>query len=328
MTPIIKVAVGSLGGTVSMTKEASSEGVKPKLTAADLVGSIEGDLEGIEIHAENILQVPSSYLTFDHVLLCYDWAKAQVAQGANGIVLTQGTDTLEETAFLLDLIWDSDTPLILTGAMRNPQQAGAEGPANLLASIIAAASKNSAGRGVQVVMNNWIHEARWVRKNHTADVNAFSSQVGPAGTVFENKSQYFRSASKRVVFTKPTQLDKQVFLWETSLGDSAQTLEDIAQQYDGIVISAFGAGHVSEKMAEILKKLAASLPVIVSSATQHGSTAYNTYGYVGAEIDLQKSGMMMSAWLSPKKSRLLLSIVLANRLPVSSFQTYLNSLVY
>lgn len=323
-----KISIGSLGGTVSMTKEASEAGVKPRLTAADLVASVGHSLDGLDIHAENILQVPSTYITFQNLLQCYDWAKQQVAEGAEGVVLTQGTDTLEEAAYFLDLIWDSDVPLILMGAMRSPQQAGAEGPGNLLASILTAASDNSVGRGVLVVMNNWIHEARWVQKNHTADVDAFQSQVGASGTVFENRCQYFKAPAKRYVFARPKNDIPAIFLWEASISDSIEILDIITQQYQGLIISAFGAGHVSEVMSHKLSEIVKKVPVIVSSATLRGSTASQTYGYIGGEIDLQNKGMVMSEWLSPKKSRLLLSIVLANQLSMKEFKSYLATLTY
>lgn len=326
-----KIALGSLGGTVSMTKEQSDKGVTPKLTAEDLVSSLGGSqvLMDLDIIAENIFKIPSSYIQFDHLLKCYDWAKNQIENGAKGVVLTQGTDTLEETAFLLDLIWDFDEPLILTGAMRSPDQAGADGPANLLAALIAATSDNSRGRGALVVMNNWIYEAKWVAKKHTSDVDAFHAETGPAGIVFEEKVAYFKAVSPRAVFIKPASINSEVVLYQSSLSDSISTLNVFVKQADAIVISSFGAGHVSKEMAEEISVMTSSMPVIISSSTLGGSTAYSTYGYVGAEIDLQKKGVIMSGWLSPKKSRILATIALANREDVRlCFERYLSSMVH
>lgn len=93
--------------------------------------------------------------------------KNEVKNGSNGIVVTQGTDTLEESAFFLNLIWDEDIPFVITGAMRNPDQISADGPANILASIITAIDKNSFKRGVLVVLNNTIHSAKFVHKSNT-----------------------------------------------------------------------------------------------------------------------------------------------------------------
>lgn len=324
----IKISVGSLGGTVSMTKEKLDQGVKPSLKAHDLVSAIAQDLDDLYVYAENIMQVPSSYFTFDDVLHCYEWAKQQVENGAQGVVLTQGTDTLEETSFLLDLIWEFDVPLVLTGAMRSPQQAGSDGSSNLLAAILVAASTNSRGRGALVVMNDWIHEARWVQKNHSFNVDAFQSQVGVAGFVLESNCQYFKAIPKRYLFPKPIDTLAPVFLLNVSLSDSVEMLDIIAKNYAGIVVAGFGVGHVSVDMANKLEQLSKNLPVVVSSATLRGTTAASTYGYVGGEIDLQNKGVIMSKWLCPKKSRLLLAIILANKLDLSVFNQYLATLTY
>lgn len=325
------IAVGSLGGTVSMTKDPSKAGVTPKLTAQDLIHSL-GDLpilNNIDIISDNICQVPSSHIQFENLLQCYDWAKTQIAQGASGIVLTQGTDTLEESAFLLDLIWDSDVPLILTGAMKSPEQPGADGPANLLAAIITASSENSRGRGVMVTMNNWLHEARWVEKRHTSDVNAFHSEVGPTGIVFENQSHFFQYPSKRLYFPKPTAMTNEVFLYQATLDNATHLLATIAENTQGIVISALGAGHVSKEVAEAISSISKRIPVIISSSTLAGSTAYNTYGYIGSEIDLQQRAAIMSGWLSPKKSRLLAMLLLSHKMDIKkSFEQYLHSLTH
>ncbi len=325
----VKVAVGSLGGTVSMTADAIEQGVVPKLSAEDLVRSVPGLQAVAEITATSLFQVPSSYLDFETVLHSLAWAKAQIAAGAAGVVLTQGTDTLEETAFLCDLFWDLPEPLVLTGAMRPPQKAGAEGPANLLAAVLTAGSIHSRQRGVQVVMNDTIHEARWVRKTHTAYVNAFESAVGAAGMVFEQGVQYYRAEPKRLTFAVPSTLAVKVMLWESTLGDDGSVLDwAVSQGVAGLVIGAFGAGHVADTVANRLEALVGQVPVLVCSRTGGGSTAYQTYGYIGAEMDLQERGVIMGGWLCPRKARLLLWAVLANRLPISQVHDYLATLTH
>lgn len=325
----IKVAVGSLGGTVSMTAESAQSGVTPKLTAVDLVKSVSGLGDIAEIYAESILKVPSGYLKFDDVLNCLAWAKQQSESGVDGIVLTQGTDTLEETAFLLDLFWDKSVPLVLTGAMRPPQKAGAEGPANLLAAVIVAGSVSSRDRGVLVVMNNNVSEARWVSKNHSADVDAFHSQTGFAGVVIENKVSYFKTPPKRIVFHIPTDHSNKIFMWETCLSDEGEVLDWAEEKgYQGIVVSAFGAGHIPLEVADRLERIAKNIPVIVCTRTGNGPTAYQTYGYPGAEIDLQNRGIKMGGWLPPRKARLLLWTIVSNKMKLDLYDTYLKTMTY
>jgi len=297
-----------------MTADSADAGALPRLSAHQLVTAVPG-LAGIaQIHAETLLQLPSPSLKLAHVLESLGWAERMVANGAAGIVLTQGTDTLEETAFLLDLLWTHPQPLVLTGAMRTPLTAGADGPANILAAVTCAAHGGSRGRGVAVVMNNTIHEARWVRKANSMSVETFESPVvGPAGMVLEGLPQYFRPPprrySQRFAVRDPS---VRVALVETCLGETGEMLDAVAQAgYHGIVIAAYGAGHVSEDEAKRIEALAPRLPIVIASRTGSGTTAARTYGFAGSEMDLARRGALFSGWLGPRKARLLLWLLLA-----------------
>ena len=127
-----RIAVGALGGTICMTADSADAGALPRLSAQQLVTAVPGLADVAQIHAETLLQLPSPSLNLAHVLDSLAWAERMVAAGAAGIVLTQGTDILEEAAFLLDLLWTHSQPLVVTGAMRTPLSAGADGPANFL----------------------------------------------------------------------------------------------------------------------------------------------------------------------------------------------------
>jgi L-asparaginase len=311
------IAVGALGGTICMTADDADAdaGALPRLSAQQLVTAVPGLAQ---IHAETLLQLPSPSLNFAHVLDSLAWAERMVADGADGIVLTQGTDTLEETSFLLDLLWTHPQPLVVTGAMRTPLTAGADGPANILAAVACAAYGASRGRGVAVVMNDTIHEARWVRKANSMSVETFESPVmGPAGMVLEGVPQYFRPPSRRYSqrFGKPD-LAVRVALVETCLGETGAMLDAVAQAgYQGIVIAAYGAGHVSDDEAQCLERLAPRLPIVVASRTGSGSTAARTYGFSGSEIDLARRGALFSGWLGARKARILLWVLLATGAP-------------
>ncbi|MFJ1260601.1 asparaginase [Cupriavidus sp. CuC1] len=315
------IAVGALGGTICMTADDAQVGALPRLSAQQLVSAVPGLVDIAEIHAATLLQLPSPSLNFAHVLDSLAWAESMVSAGANGIVLTQGTDTLEETAFLLDLLWTHPQPLVVTGAMRTPLTAGADGPANILAAVACAADSSSCGRGVCVVMNNTIHEARWVRKANSMSVETFESAVmGPAGMVLEGTPQYFRPPSKRYRehFAKPD-MSVRVALVETCLGETGEMLNAVAQAgYHGIVISAYGAGHVSHDEAKCIEALAPRLPIVIATRTGSGSTAARTYGFPGSEIDLARRGAYFSGWLAPRKARLLLWLLLATAAPLSA----------
>lgn len=334
-TPLAKVAVGSLGGTISMTPAASSDGIVPTLTAADLIRAIPGVAELAEVHAEALKQVASIHLGIQDLLATLAWAERQVAEGAVGVILTQGTDTLEESAFLLDLLWPHSEPLILMGAMRGAAAVSADGPANLLSSIQVAVSANSRDRGVLVVMNEQIHYARWVQKQHSLSTAAFISEVAQAGTIVEGKALYFAAPPKRMLFDKPSCSSKRVLLWTNHLAEESDFLtqqdsfDPLGERFDGIVFAGVGAGHVSPMIARWISKWANLKAILVCRGTGAGSTAFSTYGYPGGEVELQQHGAIMAGFLSPKKARLLLWVILENDLePKKAVADYLDSMTY
>ena len=312
--PLPTVAIGALGGTIAMVA-GTSGGVEPELSADQLAKSVPGISELSTIHAKTLAKLPSGSLSFRVLFDALDWANNQIDEGAKAVILTQGTDTLEESAFLLSLYWQKPQPLIITGAMRTPMAAGADGPANLLSSLLVAIDEQSIGRGVMVVMNDEIHSPYFVRKSHSLKVETFKSGlIGPLGTVVEAKPVFFRSMDRRPKpLSRPKTLDKKVALVEACLSSGSDHLELVFSSgiYQGVVIAGFGSGHVSFEEADIIKNYAHKLPVIVATRAYSGPTSEKTYGYKGSEIDLMKSGVLMSGWLSPLKARLLLWALLS-----------------
>jgi L-asparaginase len=297
-----------------MTPSSSeATGIVPTLDAAQLAGSVPGLADIANITTASLQRLPSASLRFDDLLAALDWAEQQIAQGARGVVLTQGTDTIEESAFLLDLYWRRPEPLIVTGAMRAPLAAGADGAANLLAAVQTAIDQASTGRGVLVVMNDTVHSARWVSKSDTLAVQAFvSSDGGVAGRLVEGRPAYFHAPAPRPLpLARPSGGWPKVALVMAALGDDGELAEAaVANGYAAIVVAAFGAGHVSFGFAERVSVLVGQVPVVIASRAAHGSTTTRTYGYVGSEIDLARRGAVLAGWLSPLKARLLVTALL------------------
>jgi L-asparaginase len=264
-------------------------------------------------------KLPGASLSPHDVLSAVDWALVEVDRGSAGVVIAQGTDTLEETAFLADLYWDRSEPLIFTGAMRPPSRPSADGPANLVAACRVAASEAARRAGVLVVLDDVIHQARAVRKDHSTALSAFRSPTtGPIGMLTEGRVTFLRpSASRKTPLARPT-WDPYVPALETHLDDNGATLRAVRSAgAHGVTIAAFGVGHVSAAMAAEIERTGRDIPVVASSRTRAGGTLRNTYGFEGSEMDLIQRGAILSGTLDHRKSRILLWALLAGGVPVT-----------
>jgi L-asparaginase len=314
----VAVALFTLGGTISMTEPqgGAGSGVTARLRGADLAAAVPGlrDLDGgVDVH--DVEAVPSASLTFTQVLDLVDAASTAVDDGASGVVITQGTDTLEETAFLIDLLWAHPEPIVLTGAMRNPTLPGHDGPANLLAAVRVAASADARDLGALVVFNDEIHAARWVRKQHSTSTSTFvSANTGPLGAVIEGRVRILAQLPRRLPLHRPDRGRVEatnVALYTVTLDDDGALLDGVAATHHGLVLAGFGVGHVSAMMAPRLGTLAEQLPVILTSRTGAGSVLRDTYGAIGSEADLQRRGLLNAGMLDAYKARVLLRLLLA-----------------
>jgi L-asparaginase len=306
----VTVALFTLGGTISM---AGSR----RLTGDDLTAAMPGlsDL-GHQIEIQDVEKIPSADLTAAKLLEVIDAASKAVTAGAAGVVVTQGTDTLEESAFLADLVWPHPQPLVFTGAMRNPTLAGPDGPANLLAALRVAGSPAARDLGALVVFKEEIHAARWVRKTHSTSTGTFvSPNTGPIGHVVEDQVR---------VLTRPQRLDGvqgsaepaaldgiKVALYTVTLDDDGLLLQGLADTHQGLVVAGFGVGHVSSALAPVLGELAKRIPVVLTSRTGAGSVLRSTYHSPGSETDLLQRGLIDGGFLDPYKARILLRLLLA-----------------
>jgi L-asparaginase len=305
-----RVVVFGLGGTIAMTTDGSG-GAVPALSAEQLVAAVPGLAEtGIEIDVVDFRQLPSASLTFEDLAALAEAIDKRLAQGADGVVVTQGTDTIEETAYLLDLTHAAEQPIVVTGAMRNPSLAGADGPANLLAAVRVAASKDARTQGVLVVMADEVHAAHRVRKTHTTSGATFQSpNGGPLGYVVEGNYTRLNRLDHRTVLPRGTR-PARVPLITVTLGDDDGLL-DLLSEVDGLVVAAMGVGHVPQQLVPGLEALAARIPVVLASRTGAGSVLTNTYAFPGSEHDLITRGLIPAGYLDPLKSRILLRHLLS-----------------
>ena len=311
---IPRLLVLSLGGTITMTAGAGG-GISPTLGAAELVAAVPGLAELAQIEARSPLKVGSASLTLENIAAVAAEIRTGFAQGFDGALVIQGTDTIEETAFALDLLVGDERPVVVVGAMRGPQQPGADGPANLLAAACVATSEAARGLGTLVVMNDEIHAARFVRKAHTALTSAFvSDMAGPLGLVAEGRVRLLARVARAALPALEAGMAAlpPVALLKIAMGDDGRLLRAVpGLGFAGLVIEGAGAGHVPGVMAESLGEVAAHMPVVLASRTLAGPVFERTYAYPGSEIDLLARGALSAGLLTGVKARLLLTLALA-----------------
>lgn len=308
--PARAVTILSTGGTIAMAGARAT----PALGIGALLATIPALAEVPNLRARELLALPGAHLGAADALTVARAALGET-QAGRGVVITHGTDTLEETAVLCDVLHARAEPIVLTGAIRPSSAPGADGPANLLDAVAAAGAEQCAGLGALVVFAGELHAARGVRKVASLSPAAFGSPGrGPLGTVAEGRVRLAAAPRRPVApLPVPEALAARVPIVPTYLGDDGSGLRAALRDgADAIVFVAFGAGHVSPPVLAALREAAAAVPVALTVRPEHGVLAHETYGFEGAEGDLRASGALPAAALSPQAARMVLLAGLAS----------------
>lgn len=301
-----------MGGTIAMREiggrlQAGLDGKELLATLPNTDGV--GDIDVLALRS-----VPGVDLTLDDVLDLAEEIDVRLGSQADGVVVTQGTDTLEEVAFALDLIVTSSLPIVVTGALRYPAMPGADGPANLLNAFVVAASPAARDLGVVVVSNDQIHAARFVRKLHTSNPGAFQSPLaGPIGWVSEGTATVVSRPPRLPAIPRPhrASVPLSVALVPLTLGSDGRILRALpAMGFAGAVLELMGAGHAPSAVVDDIEELALAMPVVFASRTGVGQLLHQTYGFVGSEQSMLGAGLISAGWLDGTKARLLLTLLL------------------
>jgi L-asparaginase len=297
------VTLLAAGGTIAMRGEAGGPAT-PELDADALVAAVPALASHADLRARTVDTRPGAQLDPEGALAIAR-AAAQEADGGRGVVVTHGTDTLEETAFLCDLLYGGAAPIVFTGAIRPASNAGADGPANLLDAVAAAGDEACVGLGVVVAFGGELHAARSARKTDSTGPSAFSSPgEGPLGYAGEGRVRVDRRVERRAPLAVE-RLDATVHVVTAGLGTDGALLDAaLAAGARGLVVVALGAGHVPPPLLRSLECAAAQVPVVMTVRPERGAIMHATYGFEGAEGDLRASGAVCAAALSPAAARI------------------------
>ena len=266
MSALPKVAFIACGGTIASAVKPGI-GAMPSLDVGEIARQMPEVQAIADVRPQPSRHLASPHMTVGDLMDIAAAARAATAQGCRGVVVSQGTDTIEEIAFGLDLLCPGDDPVVVTGAMRNSSLPSADGPANVIAAIRVAASDAARGLGALVVLNDEIHAARFVRKSHTQNLATFrSAATGPIGWLAENDVRIALRPTRRFHVSVPAGADvRPVCLLKMALGDDGRLLQYLpAAGYAGLVLEGFGGGHVTQDVAAPgkLEALIERMPVV------------------------------------------------------------------
>ena len=281
----------------------AGERAVPALDAAALVAAVPALAAVERLETESLRNLPGAHVTAADALEIAR-AAARAADAGAGVVVTHGTDTLEETAFLCDVLYGGTAPIVFTGAIRPASASGADGPANLADAVAIAQEPEAEGLGVVVVFAGQIHAARAVRKIDSTAPEAFGSpRSGPIGRVHEGRVAVELRPPRRAP-VMPAGLDAFVPVVPTWQGDDGTLLRAaVAAGADGLVLVALGAGHVGPLVLAELRAAAGAMPVVVTTRPERGAVLRATYGFEGSEADVRAAGAIAAGELSPQAAR-------------------------
>lgn len=292
-----------------MRLDPATGGAVPAVSGADLVAAVPGLARltrdgGITV--EEFANIPSERMR-PAIWLRLAERLRDLVDKVGGIVILHGTDTMEETAFYLDVTLPTDTPIVLTGAQRAASDPDPDGPGNILDAATVALHPRARGRGAMIVMHGEIHAARRATKADTEDVDAFDSTQPPdLGWVRDGRVQFTRGPTPRVCVPFPASAPRVDIVPMYAGADDAALKAALARGAAGIVIEAVGAGNVNEDLFRgILDALQAGIPVLISSRVLHGGVR-PLYSYAGGGVSLVEAGAILAHDLGAPKARALL----------------------
>ncbi|HBC4294467.1 asparaginase [Staphylococcus aureus] len=310
------------GGTISMSQDQSNKVVTNDINPISLHQDVINQYA--QIDELNPFNVPSPHMTIQHVKQLKDIIlEAVTNKYYDGFVITHGTDTLEETAFLLDLILGIEQPVVITGAMRSSNEIGSDGLYNYISAIRVASDEKARHKGVMVVFNDEIHTARNVTKTHTSNTNTFQSpNHGPLGVLTKDRVQFHHMPYRQQALENVNE-KLNVPLVKAYMGMPGDIFSFYSREgIDGMVIEALGQGNIPPSALEGIQQLVSlNIPIVLVSRSFNGIVS-PTYAYDGGGYQLAQQGFIFSNGLNGPKARLKLLVALSNNLDKAEIKSY------
>lgn len=310
------------GGTISMSQDQSNKVVTNDINPISLHQDVINQYA--QIDELNPFNVPSPHMTIQHVKQLKDIIlEAVTNKYYDGFVITHGTDTLEETAFLLDLILGIEQPVVITGAMRSSNEIGSDGLYNYISAIRVASDEKARHKGVMVVFNDEIHTARNVTKTHTSNTNTFQSpNHGPLGVLTKDRVQFHHMPYRQQALENVNE-KLNVPLVKAYVGMPGDIFSFYSREgIDGMVIEALGQGNMPPSALEGIQQLVSlNIPIVLVSRSFNGIVS-PTYAYDGGGYQLAQQGFIFSNGLNGPKARLKLLVALSNNLDKAEIKSY------
>jgi L-asparaginase len=311
MSALSRLVLITTGGTISMRRDAERGGAVPGLSGAEILATVPGADQVARLEVREFGRYPGPHMTIERMWELRSMVLETAADGADGAVITHGTDTIEETAYLLDRSLPPQMPVVLTGAMRNSSELSWDGPANLMAAILVAASPDARGRGTMVVMDERVVQGAEVVKTHTEEFGTFRSpNWGPLGIVDKGQVLFYRD-SRRKPSLAPERPTGPVDLIKVVAGMDARLLDaSLRSGARGLVLEALGRGNVPPTLVPGIRLwVDAGRPVVLTSRSLRGRVL-DTYAYLGGGHELREMGVIFADHLTGQQARIELMLAL------------------
>lgn len=308
-----KVVLITTGGTIASTRNENNKLESGKLDGKAILAMCQLE-EELSIELIDLFQVPSMHMTFEQLNTLNKTVHDALADPTvNGVVITHGTDSLEETAYFLELTTNDTRPIIVTGSQKSPADIGTDVYANLRNSLLVASSEKATNIGVCVVFNEKILHSKYVKKVHSSSINGFGAiGYGMLGYIDNDEVVIYQKPTNREYYAirESYPIVEMIYAY---LG-ATSTLLDALEKVDvaGVVLIGAGRGQVTPDMTGAIDRLRQrGMQFVLTTSTEEGRV-FPTYDYYSSANNLKNSGVLMGGDFDPKKARIKLMLMLAN----------------